>query len=383
LKTLLKVLLGIVLLLAVSGAILLTGKQPDAFPDGSQSASRLQPGPFQIERTDEVFIDDSRPTNANGSYAGDAARTLAGSIWHPADSNQGPYPLIVYSHGFSSMRDGGAYLAEHLASLGYIVVSVDYPLTNMKAPGGPEVKDVVNQPADVSFLISSLIKQSQTPGNRLEGLVDDTRIGVTGLSLGGMTTALVSYHPTLRDHRIKAALSIAGPTSVFTEVFFSHADLPFLMLAGDIDALVPYDSNAAPVPDRVHNSELITITGASHTGFAGPAAPLRWMKNPDALGCWVVKNSLEEEEQDSWYELIGTPEQGINYDAPDELCQLDPLPTAINVLRQQMITSIIVSSFFQGQFAATQAERDAAQRFLSETLPQELAEVSYRAAPTL
>jgi hypothetical protein len=48
-----------------------------------------------------------------------------------------------------------------------------------------------------------------------------------------------------------------------------------------------------------------------------------------------------------------------------------------------MITSIIVSSFFQGQFAATQAERDAAQRFLSETLPQELAEVSYRAAPTL
>ena len=50
---------------------------------------------------------------------------------------------------------GGAYLAEQLASLGYVVVAVDYPLTNGLAPGGPDVKDVVNQLADVSFLIDT------------------------------------------------------------------------------------------------------------------------------------------------------------------------------------------------------------------------------------
>ncbi len=45
----------------------------------------------------------------------------------------------------------------------------------------------MNQPADVSFLIDTLLAQSTTPGHRLEGMVDKTRIGVTGISLGGMT----------------------------------------------------------------------------------------------------------------------------------------------------------------------------------------------------
>ena len=166
--------------MAVSGTVLLIGKQPDAFPGGSQSHARLQPGPYSVERIDAVFVDESRPTAANGDYTGDSARTLAGSVWHPAERDNAPFPLIVYSHGFSSTHEGGAYLAQHLASRGYVVVSVDFPLTNMKAPGGPEVKDVVNQPADVSFLIDSLLAQSDSSGHPLAGMIDRDRIGVTG-----------------------------------------------------------------------------------------------------------------------------------------------------------------------------------------------------------
>ena len=212
-------------------------------------------------------------------------------------------------------------------------------------------------------------------------MVDAARIGLTGISLGGMTTTLASFHPEMRDERIGAALSIAGPTSMFTETFFTHADVPFLMLAGDIDALVPYATNAEPVPDIVAHSELVTVTGASHTGFAGPAAPLRWMDNPDAIGCYMVKDNVDESlSEEPWYDLIGSPEQGINHNAVNELCLMDPLPTALNVLRQHMITIVVVSSFFQSHFAADPAERAAAQEYLSGALADELAEVSYEAS---
>ena len=302
---------------------------------------------------------------------------MQGSVWHPADNRDGPYPLIVYSHGFSSMREGGAYLGKHLASLGYVVVAVDYPLTHFFAPGKPYVRDVVNQPADVSFLIDTLIAQSAQPGHVLEGMVDSERIGVTGISLGGMTTTLVTYHPTMGDPRIGAALSIAGPTAAFTDVFFRQRQVPFLMLAADIDALVPWRDNALPVLELIPESQLVTIRGGSHTGFSGSSAPLRWLTNPDSIGCYTVVNNVDDDLEEPWYDLLGTPEQGIDHTVEYELCAMDPLPQAMNPLRQQMITSVVVSSFFQSQFASDAEERAAAQQFLSDILARELEEVDY------
>ncbi len=42
------------------------------------------------------------------------------------------------------MRDENVPLTELLASHGYVVVSVDYLLTNLRAPGWPNARDVVN-----------------------------------------------------------------------------------------------------------------------------------------------------------------------------------------------------------------------------------------------
>lgn len=380
-KKFLVVVLVVVVALGVLLAVLATGRQPEPFPADSVSEARLQPGPLSVAHYDVTFVDDSRPTNPNGDYAGAAERTLTGRVWHPALKSGAPYPLVVYSHGFFSNFEGGAYIAEHLASLGYVVVSVNFPLTNFTAPGGPNVMDVVNQPGDVSFLIDTMLAANETAGHALEGMVDPARIGLTGISLGGLTTTLASFHPDMRDARVAAALSIAGPTSMFTERFFTHADVPFLMLAGDIDALVPYPTNAAPVPGIVAGSQLVTVAGASHAGFAGPAAALRWLDNPDRVGCLTVKDSVDEslDEREPWIELMGTEEQGINLHAVNELCRMEPLPPAINVLRQHMITTVVVSSFFQSHFALDPAERAAARDYLSRTLASELAEVSYEA----
>ena len=118
-------------------------------------------------------------------------------------------------------------------------------------------------------------------------------------------------------------------------------------------------------------------------GFEGTAIPdyLATASQAGALGGVVLfKRNIESGKDESWFELLGSPEQGINYNAVNELCQLDPLPTAMNVIRQQMITSIVVSSFFQSRFAPRAEDRDTAQIYLSRNLEKEIAEVSYRAA---
>jgi predicted dienelactone hydrolase len=266
-KLILKTLGVLALLVMALFAFLTFSHQPDDFPDASASAKRLVAGPWAVAEFSETFVDRERPTQPNGDYPGDTQRTLKGDVWYALDAEAGAQPLVVLSHGFTSSRHNSTYLAEHLASYGFVVVAVDYPLTSMSAPGGALVQDVVNQPGDVSFLIDTLLGYSAVSGHALSGRIDSERIGVAGISLGGLTSTLLGFHPDLRDSRVGAVLSIAGPSNLFTRQFFTHAQLPFLLLAGDLDALLPYSDHAAPIPlpvGDVAGSESFTGDSKSH-----------------------------------------------------------------------------------------------------------------------
>lgn len=370
------------LLLAVGAfvAYAVLGHQPEPFPEASVSDARLAPGPFEVGLFEEVLVDRDRPTQANGDYAGADQRSLPTSVWYPRGDDGGAAPLLLFSHGFTSFRRNGRYLAEHLASHGYVVAAADFPLTSVWAPGGALVEDVVNQPGDLSFLIDSLGAYGRVAGHPLSGRIDEGRVGVFGISLGGLTSTLAGLHPEMRDPRVGAVLSIAGPTYFFTAEFFDAVDLPFMMLAGRLDALVPWESNAAPLVAKNPGGWLVTVPGGSHTGFSDGSAWLRMMKNTDAVGCWSVTRFIDENDGDDWAGLLGDPEDGIDYGAQDELCKVDPLPRAVNVLRQQMIARVAVRAFFDSVFAADAQDRAAARHYLATTLPREL-DVAVRRGP--
>lgn len=122
----------------------------------------------------------------------------------------------------------------------------------IEAPGWANSRDVVNKPADVSFLIDQImaLEGAERP---FEGEIDVEQIGVFGLSLGGATTTLIAFHPEWRDARVAAAISIAGPGDVFGPHLFDHAAVPFLYIAGIADGIVDYEANARPIPDRIHD----------------------------------------------------------------------------------------------------------------------------------
>lgn len=351
---------------------------PEPPPADSESARRLVPGPLPVGSADRTLVDRSRPTAANGDFAGAPERTLEATIWYP-EGDPGPHPLVVYSHGFMSTRDENVPLAELLASHGYVVVAVDFPLTSFHAPGGAKVGDVANQPGDISFVIDRVLGwgESERP---FDGTIDPARIGAVGLSLGGLTTELVSFHPRLRDPRIGAALAFAGLSVIFDEHFFASADIPFLAVAGTGDALIDYADNAVPIPRKAAQGALLSIAGGSHAGFAAVADrfPNRLLDNPDSIACWVVSRNIDARNRDNPFGPLGGPEDGVVRPAKSPLpCQNGVPDEAIAPGRQLMIGRLAALAFFESQFAPDPVERVSDQTFLRETLAHDFPEARY------
>jgi len=376
LRKVLKWLTSIVVSLLVLGLVITIATNPQQPAADSSSARWLEPGPHTVGRAEFTFVDTSRATNENRGFPGKPERTFPTTIWYP-ENVEAAHPLIIHSHGILSSRTEMTYLAARLASNGYVVVAADYPLTSGSTPGGANAADVANQPADVTFLIDSVLELSADE-KPFTGTIDTNRIGLTGLSLGGLTTTLTTYHPRWREPRIKAAVSIAGPTAAFTDRFYTTTDIPFLMIAGTADALIDYSTNAAVIPERIANGSLVTIDGGAHLGFVSAADPLfRFMHNPDSLGCSAVLSVLDEDSDDVYISL-GSVEEGVdpNPDTPGVCANLPP-DEAAHPGRQQMITEIAVLSFFVSVFAESERDRTAAHDQLAVSLAADFSEASF------
>ena len=358
---------GLALLLLVGGLIAYLATGPNQPPSGSVAANLLAPGPFETATQDIVFVDESRPTAANRDYPGAANRTFVTTLWYPVGADDS-HPLVIHSHGFTSTRTDLSYVAEQLASYGYVVAAADFPLTHGGAPGRPNSVDVINQPADVSFLIDSVIALSGAD-KPFAGTIDEARIGLMGYSLGGLTTELATYHPRLRDPRVAAAVSFAGPTAGMTAKFFETSDAPFMMIAGTLDFLINFDANAAPIPSLIPGARLVAIDGGTHLGFGALAEPaFRFMHHPDDLGCQAVLSNLDTDPNDTVLQL-GDENDGIVVDqSAPQVCEIRPGDKAIHPGEQHMITSAATLAFFESVFANTPALRERPETDLAQAL---------------
>ncbi len=369
-------LLALLVLCAACTAIV----PPTPPPPGSPSARLLTEGPFEVDHRDYALLDRSRPNDARTDDAASSPRELTTTIWFPRGV-PGPHPLVLYSHGFLSTRQGGTYLAEWLASRGYVVAAPDHPLTARWSWGGPVVEDVVNQPADLSFLIDTIVGWDDED-RPFDGTIDPERIGVMGLSLGGMTATLAAFHPRLRDPRIRAAVSLAGPMTIFGPEFFATVSVPFLMIAGDADVVIDYPTNAPLVPERVPGGELVTIAGGSHAGFDDLATgALRALCNPDTIACWWLSLTLDLSHSRETLAALGAKEGSDLVPASlPRPCAEAPPCSAIDPARQQLITKLAVGAFFDSQLAPDPAVRGIAAAYLLHDLARDFPEVRFEAA---
>jgi predicted dienelactone hydrolase len=119
------------------------------------------------------------------------------------DSSSGPYPLVIFAHGLGGGNAAAAYLCEHLASRGFIVMAVNYADSgDTDVPNDPALS-FYTRPKDVSWQLDYAEQLNKDEDGKLSGMFDLEHIAVVGHSFGGYTAFAVSGAP----------LDVSGPTS--------------------------------------------------------------------------------------------------------------------------------------------------------------------------
>lgn len=327
----------------------------------------LKPGKFGVGHRQITFVDTSRGTAAWNGAPALPSRTLPTEIWYPIAGGDGQtpivgiipalasgkHPLVVNSPGLGDIGPGEAYVGMALASRGYVVASPTFPLTSttfLLAPAGPYLQDVRNMPGDVSFLIDQIVAGAGD-ASWLAGAIDTKRIGVSGLSLGGLNTLLVAYHPTLRDPRIKAAAAMAPAACYLAAKFYDSARPPLLLLGGDEDLITPIDTNARRAFERSRSPRrLVTLAHATHTAFSGLIGEGSSATSYDVVGCTALESKLTQAQVDETVASFGDPSL-VDATGCALPCVTSPPSTPpMAAGRQHDLTRAAIVAFFESSF---------------------------------
>jgi predicted dienelactone hydrolase len=230
--------------------------------------------PYAVGRLQQTFVDPSRSSPARGGHAATTGRTIVTTIYYPtstppSQANPTPppvaqsFPLIVFAHGYAIDASAYAPLLEDLASGGYIVAAPDFPGTSTAYPGGALRSDSLEQPADISFVITSMNNLSGTPG-LLSGVVDPEAVGDSGQSDGGVTAAAAAYNTCCIDPRIKASSILTGGAFGFDGQWFPPGTPPVMFVHATADEINPYSASTSMFSMAQSPKHLFTIDGGSH-----------------------------------------------------------------------------------------------------------------------
>jgi fermentation-respiration switch protein FrsA (DUF1100 family) len=239
---------------------------PPAPPSSFAVGLRVLP---LVDRTRTIQLPDgsSQPRNlltyVRYPALGAPSRTDVSNA--PAARAYGPFPLVIFGHGFAVTPELYASLLRAWARAGYVVAAPVFPLENQNAPGGPNESDLTNQPADMSFVISQLLAASAASSGLFAGLIDPTRIAATGQSDGGDTALALTYNPSFRGPRISAAIILSGAEMPGVGGFtFTPGSPPLLATQGTADTVNPPYLTSTFFEAAQRPKFLLTLPGAEH-----------------------------------------------------------------------------------------------------------------------
>ena len=220
----------------------------------------------------------------------------------PTPSDDGPFPLVVFSPGSSEQTWQYIYIGTRLASHGYVVAVTEHWADCQWSWSACDdfLTTMVNRPRDMSFAIMQLLGRSRTPGELLSGTIDPEQIAAGGHSIGVYATYALAGGDNLvcdtllpvllgneslpypaddcvgtpRDHHIKAIVALDGLSSQalhYKEL--SRISVPSLIMGETFDQMLASwpdmgDWNARPHSAiNRRDSYRVDVNGSNHLSF--------------------------------------------------------------------------------------------------------------------
>jgi predicted dienelactone hydrolase len=166
-------------------------------------------------------------------------------------------PVVLFSHGLGGSREGSTFLGEHWSARGYVAVFLQHPgsdesvwksvgpLRRMAAlKKAANAENFLLRVKDVSAVLDQLEKWNTAKDNVLAGMMDMSRVGMSGHSFGAITTQAVTGETAgdanlnYTDPRLKAAIifSPSSPKNKATpKEAFKNVKIPWLLMTGTKD----------------------------------------------------------------------------------------------------------------------------------------------------
>lgn len=288
-----------------------TSTPPDA-PVVATATYRADESPFPVGAIPNAVIHDSQRN-----------KDVEMVIDYPSRGT-GPFPVIVFSHGFGGSKDSYVALTEYWAGHGYVCIKPNHAdagalksimekrreemqqrRDEMRQQGrsergrrgpreGPDLSETIwqsqsaadwrNRARDITAVIDSL-DQLEQKYPELQGKMDHAKIGVAGHSYGAFSAMFLagmrSYveNPPLQfsDPRARAAIAMSpqglGSERGLTQESWANVHVPIMYMTGSNDrsgqqhdAVWRKDPYIyGPAGDKY----FVSIEGAGHMAFAG------------------------------------------------------------------------------------------------------------------
>jgi len=185
-------------------------------------------------------------------------------------ATEGPYPVVLFSHGFAGFPEQSADLVTHLASWGFVVIAPDHVERSLSGLLGTAAQGV--EPREDSEVLSAsldaAVADASDESSPLNGLLDLDKVAVAGHSAG----ASAAYVTAAADDRMKAFIAYSvgtgRPDDDGNAVEREIPTVPAMVMLGEADGIIPAEASVEVYDEMVAPKYLVEVAEAGHLVFS-------------------------------------------------------------------------------------------------------------------